>query len=59
MNETCSLFVRGRERTGVKTKERDKPTQGVVVNTLKLQRDGAVGFIDWLGLTLPRQELQS
>jgi len=24
--------------------------QGVVANTLKLHRNGAVGFIDWLGL---------
>jgi len=24
--------------------------QGVVANTLKLYRNGAVGFIDWLGL---------
>jgi len=24
--------------------------QGVVVNTLDLSRNGAVGFIDWLGL---------
>src|SRR4029077_5713191 len=24
--------------------------EGVVANTLKLYRDGAVGFIDWLGL---------
>ena len=25
-----------------------KPRQGVVANTLKLHRNGAVGFIDWL-----------
>jgi hypothetical protein len=31
-------------------RERDKPRQGVVANTLNLFRDGAVGFIDWLGL---------
>jgi len=30
-------------------RERDKPRQGVVANTLKLYRNGAVGFIDWLG----------
>ena len=29
-------------------RERDKPRQGVVANTLKFFRDGAVGFIDWL-----------
>jgi hypothetical protein len=29
-------------------RERDKPRQGVVANTLKLFRNGAVGFIDWL-----------
>ena len=27
---------------------RNKPRQGVVANTLKLHRNGAVGFIDWL-----------
>jgi hypothetical protein len=26
--------------------------QGVVANTLNLQRNGAVGFIDWLGLVV-------
>src|SRR5712691_4547512 len=31
-------------------RERDKPRQGVVANTLNLLRNGAVGFIDWLGL---------
>src|SRR6266581_4143469 len=31
-------------------RERDKPRQGVVANTLKLHRNGAVGFIDWLDL---------
>src|SRR5882757_886647 len=30
--------------------ERDKPRQGVVASTLNLSRNGAVGFIDWLGL---------
>jgi hypothetical protein len=25
--------------------------QGVVVNTLKLSRNGVVGFIDWLGVS--------
>jgi hypothetical protein len=30
-------------------RERDKPRQGVVANTLKLSRNRAVGFIDWLG----------
>jgi len=30
-------------------REGDKPWQGVVANTLNLQRNGAVGFIDWLG----------
>jgi hypothetical protein len=30
-------------------RERDKPRQGVAANTLKLYRNGAVGFIDWLG----------
>jgi hypothetical protein len=32
------------------TRERDKPRQGAVANTLKLLRNGDVGFIDWLGL---------
>ena len=31
-------------------RERDKPRQGVVANTLNLFRDGAVGFIDWFDL---------
>jgi hypothetical protein len=40
-------------------RERDKPRQGVVANTLNLFRNGAacrvflftlVGFIDWLGV---------
>jgi hypothetical protein len=31
-------------------RERDKPRQGFVANTLKLYPNGAVGFIDWLGL---------
>src|SRR5712672_685083 len=30
-------------------RERDKPRQGVVANTLNLFRNGAVGVIDWLG----------
>jgi hypothetical protein len=30
------------------SRERDKPRQGVVGNTLELHRQGAVGFIDWL-----------
>jgi hypothetical protein len=30
--------------------ERDKPRQGVVANTLELYRNGAVGFIGWLGV---------
>jgi hypothetical protein len=29
-------------------RDRDKPRQGVVANTLKLHRNGAVGFIGWL-----------
>jgi hypothetical protein len=28
-------------------RERDKPRQGVVANTLNLFRNGAVGFIEW------------
>jgi len=31
------------------SRERDKPRQGVVAITLRLLRNGAVGFIDWLG----------
>jgi hypothetical protein len=27
---------------------RDKPRQGVLANTLKLHRNGALDFIDWL-----------
>src|SRR5215471_1107761 len=30
-------------------RERDKPRQGVVATSLKFHRNGAVGFIDWLG----------
>src|SRR5437588_8464958 len=30
-------------------RDRDKPRQRVVANTLTLFRNGAVGFIDWLG----------
>src|SRR6266496_1663 len=33
-------------------RERDKPRQGVVASTLNSQRNGAVGFIDWLGLVI-------
>src|SRR6266700_3792779 len=29
--------------------QRDKPRQGVVASTLNLFRNGAIGFIDWLG----------
>jgi hypothetical protein len=29
-------------------RERDKPRQGVMANTLKSQRNGAFGFIHWL-----------
>jgi hypothetical protein len=29
-------------------RDRDKPRQGVVANTLVVIRLGAVGFIDWL-----------
>jgi len=29
-------------------RERVKPRQGVMASTLKLLRNGAVGFIDWL-----------
>src|SRR5262249_25489266 len=32
-------------------RERDKPRQGVVANTLNLFRNGAVDFIVWLGLS--------
>src|SRR5437764_14176118 len=31
-------------------RDRYKPRQGVAANTLRLFRNGAVGFIDWLGL---------
>src|SRR5438552_11833463 len=34
-------------------RDRDKPRQGVVANTLKLYRQGAVGFIDWLDHSSP------
>jgi hypothetical protein len=34
----------------VAQRERGKPRQGVVANTPKLPRNGAVGFIDWLGV---------
>src|SRR6478752_4170725 len=30
--------------------QRDKPRQGAVAISLSLYRNGAVGFIDWLGL---------
>src|SRR4030095_9139033 len=36
-------------------RERDKPRQGVVANTLKLYRNGAVGFIDWLDDCITRR----
>jgi len=36
-------------------RDRDKPRQGVVADTLKLHRNGAVGFIDWLGEITPQQ----
>ncbi len=32
--------------------QRDKPRQGAVANTLNLFRQGAVGFIEWLGQTV-------
>src|SRR3954464_3117717 len=32
------------------SKDRDEPRQGVLANTLNLFRNGAVGFIGWLGL---------
>ena len=36
----------------------DKPRQGVVANTLKLFRSGAVGFIVvWLGVSLIRSQV--
>jgi len=31
--------------------EKDKPRQSVVANTVNSFRNGATGFIDWLGLT--------
>ena len=34
-------------------RERDKPRQGVMANTLKSHRKGAVGFIDWLDVWRP------
>ena len=37
--------------------QRDKPRQGAVAITLNLFRNGAVGFIDWLGLGLPLQQI--
>ncbi len=42
--------VRGREDVN-RTREAGclDEIQGVVANTLKLHRNGAVGFIDWLG----------
>ena len=36
-------------------REGDKPWQGVVANTLNLQRNGAVGFIDWLDRSLAQR----
>src|SRR5206468_7663952 len=37
-----------------------KPRQGVVANTLRLFRNGAVGFIDWLdaGVTITRRVVE-
>ena len=37
--------------------EKDKPRQGVVAITLTSLRNGAVGFIDWLGVTIPHAEM--
>jgi hypothetical protein len=34
--------------TDIAERDRDKPRKGVVPNTLKLLRNGAVGIIDWL-----------
>jgi hypothetical protein len=33
-------------------RDRDKPRQGVVTNTLNSFRNGAVGFIEWLDVSL-------
>ena len=33
-------------------RERDKPRQAVVANTLELHRNRAVGFIAWLDVSL-------
>jgi len=30
--------------------QRDKPRAGFAASTMKLHREGAVGFIDWLGV---------
>src|SRR5262249_17839800 len=38
---------------------RDKARQGAVANVLTLLRDGAVGFIDWLGRCSRSQFLQA
>jgi hypothetical protein len=35
---------------GISILGNDKPRQCAMANTLKLSRDGAVGFIDWLDL---------
>jgi hypothetical protein len=37
------------ERACFAQRERDKPRQGVVANTMNLFRDGAVGSSDWFG----------
>ena len=41
--------------SGKSSNETDKPRAGVVANTLGLQRNRAVGFIEWLG-TSPAQD---
>ena len=38
------------ERAGKIMSHRDKPRQDAVASALKLYRNGAIGFIDWLGL---------
>src|SRR5262245_26904948 len=38
---------------------RDKPRQDAVANTLNSQHDGAVGFIDWLGIAGRRGKVWS
>src|SRR5213596_48014 len=39
----------GSPKGGFSGRKHHKPRQGVVPNTLNLFRNGAVGFIDWLG----------